>query len=358
MSLPTLGVVVVTFNATDDIFDCLESLLASAGVALQIVVVDNASTDGTVAHLRDWAAGTAPYIVPGDMPFALTAAPKPVTLYTAGADTPRCAHSITVIETGVNAGFAAGVNIGLAELATRSALDRFWVLNPDSAVPPDTARAFATYDTGPFSLMGGRVLYYDAPHNIQIDGGTINKRTGVTGNIGLGCPAARAQTPAAADLDFITGACMIASRAFYEAAGPMPEDYFLYYEEVDWALRRGALPLAYCPEGIIYHKAGTAIGSPTLGRLASPFSLYFKHRARLRFVRRCFPMGLPGALAYSCAKAVQLLLKGGTREAWTLMLGSLNARAPAHVARILSDDAARLAFGVSVKPGTKPPAKR
>ncbi|WP_168199329.1 glycosyltransferase family 2 protein [Pseudorhodobacter turbinis] len=353
MPLPKLGVVVVTFNAADVILDCLESLLASQGVALRIAVVDNASTDDTLDLIRAWASGTQPYSPPVDMPFGLTASSKPVTLHPAGHQAAGDSHSITLIETGINAGFAAGVNCGLAELALDSGIDRFWVLNPDSAVPADTALAFARHE-GAFSLMGGRVLYYDAPDIIQIDGGTINKRTGVTGNIGLGCEATKTAHPNPADIDFITGASVVASRTFYETAGPMPEDYFLYYEEVDWALRRGDLPLAYCPQALVYHRAGTAIGSPTLGRPASPFSLYFKHRARLRFVRRHFTSSLPVALIYSAAKAIQIALKGYGREAWTIVLGSLNAAPPPHVRRILSKDAAEIAFRPPVKPSQEP----
>ena len=93
-----------------------------------------------------------------------------------------------------------------------------------------TALAFATC-RGPFALMGGRVIYLDTPDVIQIDGGTLDRRTGVTGNLALGRSHAATPPPDPARLDFISGASMVASRAFYERAGPMAEGYFLYYEE-------------------------------------------------------------------------------------------------------------------------------
>lgn len=345
MNIPALGVVVVTFNADDVILDCLESLLAAQGVKLRIVVVDNASTDQTIPLLKSWAAGQSVYSPPDDLPFDLKPTPKPVTLFSdihSAAKTDG--HSITLVETGINGGFAAGVNRGLATLAQDNGLDRFWVLNPDSAVPPNTPQMMATHDDGAFSLMGSRVLYYHTPDMIQIDGGTINRRTGVTGNIGLGQSNSATPPPNVQDIDFITGASMVASRAFYEKVGPMPEDYFLYYEEVDWALQRGDLPLSYCQGAIVYHKAGTAIGSPTLDRPASPFSMYFKHRARLRFVRRFFPTGLPIAFAYSTAKAAQIALKGYRAEARAILLGSLNRKPPAQIRDMLSPEAARVAL--------------
>lgn len=346
MPVPALGVVVVTFNASDVILDCLESLLAARDVCLKIVVVDNASTDATVQTLRDWASGAVPFETPGDMPFALTPAPKPVLLHGPQADVPETGHSITLIETGVNGGFAGGVNVGLAHLAARPGIDRFWVLNPDSVVPPETPACFATHPApaGGFSLMSGRVVYHHDTDMIQSDGGTVNTGSGVTSNINLGASFAGTPPPRVEQLDFVTGASMVASRAFYEAVGPMEEGYFLYYEEVDWALSRGDLPLAYCPQALVYHKAGTAIGSATLSRLASPFSLYFMYRARLRFMRKFHPKNAPYALCYALAKATQLLIKGHPREAVAISRAAFDMAPPRAVRERLDAAAAKIAF--------------
>lgn len=331
---PRLGVVVVTYDAAEVILDCLHSLCRSEGVALRVVVVDNASTDGSAALVRDWLAGRRPYAPDPALPVPAGPPGRPV---------PE-PHRVEVIEQAANGGFAAGVNRGLAHLMADPSIDRFWVLNPDSVVPPGTARAFATAPGG-FAILGGRVLYLETPDRIQIDGGTIDRRTGVTGNVNLGRSHAATPAPAPEAIAFVTGASLVASRAFIERAGPMPEDYFLYYEEVDWALRRGDLPLAYCPEAVVFHHAGAAIGSPTLDRPASPFSLWFKHRGRLRFLRRHFPGGIPTGLLYSAAKAGQLALKGYLPEAWAIVSGSLGLPPPRAVRDRLSPEAQALAFG-------------
>lgn len=348
---PRLGVVVVTFNTADIITENLESLMAEAGdVALDVVVVDNGSTDGTPEAIRAWADGSAPFVAPADMPFPLSACAKPVTLSPEGAPCPECtpeAPALTFIETGLNAGFAGGVNRGLAHLAALSAADRFWILNPDGAAAPGAALAFATADPGPFSLMGGRVIYTHTPDVIQIDGGTVNRRTGITGNVHQGASHAATPPPDPAAMDFITGASMVASRAFCERAGPMPEQYFLYYEEVDWAFQRGDLPYAYCADGVVYHRAGTAIGSPTLDRIASPFSLYFKHRGRRRFIDRHLPGALVSGWLYTAAKAVQYLLKGYRAETRAMIAGFRDGPPPAAVRDRLAPEAQALAFGPS-----------
>jgi GT2 family glycosyltransferase len=343
MNNTALGVVIVTYNASDVILDCLETLLSAAladGIALRVAVVDNASSDDTVARIKSWAAGETPYVAPGDLPFDSAPVPKPLSL---GA--PSQGTSVHLLEEPANGGFAFGVNVGLAALAKDPEVDRFWILNPDSAVPQGSVAAFARHEAGPdgFSLMGGRVVYLEAPDKIQSDGGLINRKTGVTHNKNQ-FSGLQTALPDPAALDFISGASMVASRAFYEAAGPLPEDYFLYYEEVDWALQRGALPLSYCPEALIYHRSGTSIGSSGVNRLASPFSTYFLYRARTRFVRRFFPASLPVAIAYCCAKAAQLTLKGYRKEAQAVLQGCFNRPPPAYVTSVMSPEARKIAF--------------
>jgi hypothetical protein len=327
--------VLVTYYSADVILDCLETLVAAAitdGTTLRVAVVDNASPDNCVVAIRAWAAGVRPYAPPADLPFAHRSVPKPLP-----------EGMLEIIPAGVNGGFAAGVNIGLRYLFTDPTIDRVWILNPDSVVPPGTPAAFAAASS-PFALMGGRLVYHDTPGLIQMDGGTLNRWTGVTGNINQYAPVIETPLPGPAASDFITGASMVASRCFYEAAGPMPEDYFLYYEEVDWALRRGDLPLAVIAGAVVYHRAGTSIGSAAVGRRATPFSLYFKHRARMRFVRRHLPRSLATAWIYTLAKMGQFMLRGWWADVDATFRGARDAPPPRVVRDRLDPAAAMRAF--------------
>ncbi|OWY12213.1 hypothetical protein B6V72_13970 [Thioclava sp. F34-6] len=312
---PALGVVIVTYRSSDVIAACIASLRAATGVALHVVVVDNASPDDTVEVIR-------------------AAVPDLMGAAEAGQD------GIALIEAGANSGFAAGVNLGLARLAANPALDRFWLLNPDCVVPPETPAALASHDPGPrgAAMIAHRVVYGDAPDTIQIDGGVIDRRTGITHNLNQFAPAA-SPAPDPEHIDFVTGASLVATRAHLERAGPMAEDYFLYYEEVDWALRRGNLPISYCEGAIVHHVAGTAIGSQRMGSVASPFSQYFKHRARAMFLRRHFPAGLIGGAAWSLAKAAQLRAQGHGAEAAALLRGFFGMAPPDPVLAALSPEA-------------------
>lgn len=342
---PTLGVVIVTFNAGSEAVDCLETLLAAArdaGLALRVAVVDNGSRDDTVARIVAWAAGDTPYVPPEGLPFAVPDLPKPIALQRCKPSlNGDCTADVLLIETGANLGFAGGVNIGLEALASQPELDHFWVLNPDTMVPPATAAALAKWLSAPprYGLMGGRVVYLHAPDRIQIDGGLIDWRTGATGNLHLGRSDSATPWPAPDRMDFVMGGSMVASRAFLDRAGPMTEKYFLYYEEVDWAMQRGDLPFAVCEGFRVYHHAGSAIGSPSKSRYdALPLSLYFKHRGRMMFLRRFRRRAIPVGHIYTLGIAARLVWHRRLAEAWAAIAGGFGLAPPQGVARKLGPE--------------------
>jgi GT2 family glycosyltransferase len=293
-----LAVIIVSYNSGRDVLTCLESLLATNDLGLRIIVADNASPDGSASLIADWI------------------------------NTQRA--QVELIETGHNGGYAFGVNAGLAVARKDPDIRWFWVLNPDMTMPADSLKALRQHleTANEFSLLGGRVVYADGSNRLQTDGGLVNRWTGVTHNVNLGATL-DAPLPDPSEIDFIMGGNMIASRAFIDAVGPMREDYFLYYEEVDWALRRPVhLPLAICKDFVVHHAAGTSIGSATLDRGASPFAQYWKHRARLKFISRFNALALPVALLWTLAKLVQLGLKGQGAGGRAMLKGAISGLKP------------------------------
>ena len=145
--VPVLGVVIVTYQSEDVIAECLETLAGSTGVSLKVVVVDNASHDGTCDVIAAWASGAAPFVQPQNSPLPPTQpTPKPIVLDIRELDEASGnLGPFTLIRTAVNQGFAGGVNAGLKALEGQA--DWFWVLNPDCAVPPATAHAYVAAAT-------------------------------------------------------------------------------------------------------------------------------------------------------------------------------------------------------------------
>ena len=325
-SAGSIGVVVVAFNAGEALLDCVESLLAAAGADgapdLRVLVVDNASPDGTLARLEGWATGAAPWDASRALPFAprprgpvridardLAADGRHESLGTAAEGV------VGFLQTGTNGGFAAGVNRGLETFRAMPEVDWFWILNPDAVTeggtPAALARAARAAEAeGGFAVIGGRTFYADPPLMIQTDGGRVDLRTGRLLPFNLGAVGRGVPGPGPGALEYVPGCHMLASRAFLDRAGLMPEDYFLYYEEVDWCLRRGELPLLWTSDAPIHHLSGASIGSATLAGGPSALSAYWMTRSRLRFVRRWKPAALPRAAAYSAFKALQMARRG------------------------------------------------
>lgn len=298
MTLPRVGVVVVSFHAEEFIAACLESLVASDYPALSIVVVDNDSADDTVKVVRDWADGSQPFSPDEEWPLESGDAqtkPVPFKEYSASQLSSVSPETgVTLVHSGANRGFAGGVNVGLKWLYDSEDIDYYWILNPDTVVPPYTPKAFVkrAQKVKAFSVIGGRILYMDKPGKIHTDGGTLHNIASTAVNINFGADMETARYPNASELDYVPGANMFASRAFVDRAGLLDESWFIFFEEIDWQLRRGSLPIALEEKAIIYHKAGASIGTGSGRGKSHPFSVYFTYRNLLRFVRRWHPAKL------------------------------------------------------------------
>jgi peptidoglycan/xylan/chitin deacetylase (PgdA/CDA1 family) len=125
----------------------------------------------------------------------------------------------------------------------------------------------------------------------------------------------------------------------------MAENYFLYYEELDWAARRGDLPFRLCSEAMVHHHGGTTIGTGSVTRLPSGFANYFNYRNRMRFMWRFHPTRLPLAYGYSMAVIATLCARGAWDSAVGAFCGLHRLSPPAAVRARLSPEAAARAFG-------------
>lgn len=320
---PTLGVVIVNYAGEAFIGACLESLFATGYPALKVVVVDNDSPDDSLAAIRAWASGEASFVAEDDWP--LEPRPpieKPVAMVEcdhcqSGADL----GPLTLIHSGANRGFAGGVNVGLRALR-RADVDYFWVLNPDTVTPPATPFRLAAgaRAAGRFALIGSRILLYAEPNRVITDGGRLKQSVGGVVSVNFGADAATASMPSGDEIAFISGCSMLASPEFLDQAGPMEETYFLYFEEVDWALRRGDLPLVLVEGAEVVHRDGGSIGSSSINRLGSALAVYYRHRNILPFAARWAAAWTP--LVY-CVSMARIAWRYPRHGAWTLFWAAL-----------------------------------
>jgi GT2 family glycosyltransferase len=297
-------VIVVNWNGAEDTIECLEALLRQS-VRARIIVVDNGSEDGSVERLEAWARGDTPYDPPTGPLRRLTNPPttKPLALRrldpaTALEEAPGT-EDVTVIASPDNLGFSAGNNVGLRHALRDPRISYCWCLNNDAVADPGAvgaliARMDATHKVG---MCGTQVRYYRRPGHWQaLNGHRFSILTGMSRGIGLDVPVTRPFDPkmVARETDFVLGASLAVSRAFLETVGFMDESYFLYFEEMDWAVRnRGRFATAFAHGAIVYHKEGGSIGSSTRKGQRSALSEYYLMRSRIRFYRRNFPLLWP-----------------------------------------------------------------
>lgn len=306
-----IAIVVVNYNGCADTIECLESLLRLNGDDWRIVVVDNASRDGSIERLVGWSRGAVPFAVPNNIPWQALPSqrrrdPELRIVDVAAAASTAPASLISLIPSPQNLGFAGASNIGIRYALNDPACTHVWLLNNDTIVDPDAGlRLLARSESDPrVGIVGATLLYYDAPDRVQATGGHYNFL--LAGGYPINHMASRDELLDPADangrLTYVPGASMLVSRKFLDVVGPMNESYFLYFEELDWALRsKGAFIQCWEPGAVVYHKEGRSIGTSTSAR-PSDKSIFFMTRSLLKFYGQHRPALLPLALGRTMAK--------------------------------------------------------
>ncbi|MBI5302405.1 MAG: glycosyltransferase family 2 protein [Chloroflexi bacterium] len=248
MNPPNVVVVILTFNSARTIRECLDSLLALRAANVEIVVVDNQSTDAT----RE--------IVQQNYP------------------------AVTLIANARNLGYAEGNNVGL-----RYALDRgaafALVLNDDVVVAPEMLdELLAAADVHPNAALLGPLVYHHAsPAMIQSAGGgqTRDWQFFHRGQNQRDEGQFRAVEP----VGWLTGCAILARCDALARVGLFDTDYFMYWEDVDWCLRarRVGYRVLFVPQAKLWHK-GVQVDYQPSPRVAyysarNEFLLFRKHHA-------------------------------------------------------------------------------
>lgn len=330
VSAPPVAVIVLNWNAWADTLECVESLLRMTYPCFEVILCDNASTDGSLERFAEWAAGDMSIVPasPAMAQFVLPPVEKPLTL-TSEDDAARQAvmhRGVTLIRNHSNLGYAAGNNAGLRHAQARQ-FEYFWVLNADTVVEPGALDHFvarARDNTGA-GLFGSLLCYYDAPQVLQEAGGCrmipftpLSRRLAPDANRN----ASQDWRKIEASMDYVSGASCFTTRDFLDRVGLMSEDYFLYCEEIDWATRaKGQFDLALVEECVVYHKKGLSTGSKGIGRSRSIGSTYYLWRARRRFCQRYNRVALLPCIALGIVAALALLIRGDRPRAAAILDG-------------------------------------
>lgn len=291
-------IIILNWNGWRDTIECLESVFRTSYSNYQVIVCDNNSQDDSLEHIKAWAEGQLEIPKARDNPLKNLSSlyiKKPISYVEYDInqsietrDVIGSKPQIVLIQTGSNLGFAGGNNVGLQYVLAQDDFGYVWLLNNDTVVKPDSlSHMLDRMERSTVAGMcGSTLLYYHKPELVQaLGGGTYCKWFAITRHIGAFRRFNELMDTKYVEskINYIVGASILLSRQFLKDIGLMCEDYFLYFEELDWAMRsQGKYTLTYAPKSIVYHKEGATIGR-------SKISDYFFTRNRIVFTQKYFP---------------------------------------------------------------------
>jgi GT2 family glycosyltransferase len=219
---PRVSCIILNWNGWQYTLECLGALRECTYQPLDVIVVDSASTDESVAKIR----GAYP--------------------------------EITLLESATNSGFAAGNNIGIRYALAQGA-DYVWLLNNDTKPNRDAlamlvAKAESNKNIGAVASI---CYFAQAPSTIQAWAGSRI-------NLWIGYSRLITKPDVDASIDTLNGTSMLVARAALEDVGLLDEGFFLYWEDTELCLRlkKKGWQIAAAPESHVLHQVnGSTAGN-------------------------------------------------------------------------------------------------
>ena len=296
-----LSIIIINWNTKQLLLDCVASVYATVkNVSFEIQVVDNGSSDGSVAAL---------------------AAAFPETI---------------IIANNANAGFARANNQAIRRMQSKYAV----LLNSDTILIKGAMEKMLTFmeahpDAG---MCGPQLLNEDGTKQKSVDDfPTVLSDFMSKGLMRLLFPGKFREAfkfkdvvfPGPVVVDLIIGACMMVRKAAIDEVGMLDEDYFFLYEEADWCLRmkQGGWKVYHLPDVAIYHLGGRSMKKINLRARAESWRsryVFFNKSMKLSGLSSRALLLLGGMqtafhfLEYSVLNVVTLFSLGRLRHRWHL----------------------------------------
>jgi GT2 family glycosyltransferase len=244
---PLVGVVVLNYRGAADTVRCLDAL-AAVEPGPVVVVVDNASGDGSVEHIR------------------------------------AAAPDVELVVNDANLGFAGGCNAGIERLRA-SGVELVWLLNNDTTVEPSTLQAMVDVAAADDRIGAVGSVIYDMAEPDRVltwGGGRVGRHTGFTRD---------ARSPHDR-IDYLTGASVLLRLAALDDVGGLDPRFFFTWEDVDLGLRLtdSGRRLAVAERSRVWHRWGGSL--PSL----SPVRMEHHAAGVVLFMRKHSPVPVVTAL--------------------------------------------------------------
>ena len=241
-----VGVVVSNYNGGPDTLKWLNSLYDQTCKDFRIYLIDDGSTDDSVAQLRA-ALGTEEVFLPHQE----------------------------------NMGFAAANNVGIRR-ALQDGAQYVLLLNNDTVCAPDMLECLLR-ETPQGAVSCPKMLFMEPADEIWFAGGSLNRKTYSVVHEGGHAKDGPAYSQKK-QVGFITFCCVLLPREIIEKIGYLDESLFMYCEDVDFCVRLtdANVPMWYIPQARLWHKAGGTAGGMLSVYYITRNTLYLRCRGKAK----------------------------------------------------------------------------
>lgn len=245
-----LAVIICNYNGKNYVVRCIDSLLKQTYDSFDLYLIDNASTDGTCAEVEK-----------------------------------RFGNRVRIHQNSENLGGTGGFNTGL-RLCIEKDYSHILMLDNDVVLARDAVENLVrTMEQEPkIGILGAKIMIMGAPEHIQEYGSYIN-RDKLDTHLGNYRRFDRG-LPAKVYCDYVPACVALVSREAVMAAGVMPEDTFIYWDDIEFChrIRQCGYLVAACGNAVAWHRGGFNRKS------TDTFRIYYYNRNRLNyFLRTCAP---------------------------------------------------------------------
>lgn len=248
----SVAIILVNWNGFDFTEACLESLRKVDFPDFRVILVDNASQNQEGSRLK------------------------------------KAFPEIELIENTENLGFAGGNNVGI-RYALEQGFSHVMLLNNDTEVESDfLGQMMRKFNQGPgLGVVQPLILFLHEPKKIWSAGGKWIPALARAITLGDRAPISDYRFKKS-EIDWATGCCMLISREAILKTGLLNEQYFTYFEDVEWSLRfrKDGFRIAMAEKAIVYHEAGASSKKKNSEGTLSPRVFYYHVRNQFLLIRR------------------------------------------------------------------------